>query len=128
MKEFITTHIESRNKIITDGWSGYSFIDDLQGYIREVHIHEASDFGYGVNSTSHIESIWSQLKSVIKNIYYIIPHQNFLLYLRETEWRIKNKDKNLEGKIKEFFSCWTLVYDMDTSDFISDNYLNELDN
>ena len=126
LKKFIITHIESGNKIITDGWAGYSFIDQLQGYTREVHIHGAADFGYGINSTSHIESIWSQLKAVIKSIYYIIPHQNFLFYLRDAEWRIKNKTKNLEEKIKEFFACWTLTYNMDPSDFISDNYLNEL--
>ena len=127
LKEFIITHIESVNKIITYGWTGYSFIVHLEGYTREVHINGASNFGYGINSTSNIESIWSQLKSVIKSIYYIIPHQNFLFYLREAEWRIKNKSKNFEEKIKEFFACWTLVYEMDASDFVSDNYLNGLD-
>ena len=127
LKEFIIAHMERGNKIITDGWAGYSFIDHLEGYTREVHIHGESDFRYGINSISHIESIWSQLKSGIKSIYYIIPHQNFLFYLREAEWRIKNKSKNLEEKIKELFACWTLVYEMDVSDFVSDNYLNELD-
>ena len=127
LKEFIMTHIERGNKLITDGWAGYSFIDDLPGYTREVHIHGASDFGYGVNSTSHVESIWSQLKAIIKSIYYIIPHKNFLFYLREAEWRIKNKRRTLDEKIKEFFACWAAVYEMDESDFTSDNYLNELD-
>ena len=126
LKTFIVFHIQKGNKLITDGWAGYSFIDEQQGYTREVHIHGASDFGFGVNSTSHIESIWSQLKSVIKNIYYIIPHQNFLLYLREAEWRIKNKSKSLGEKIKEFFDCWSVVYDIPDSDYISDNYLNEI--
>ena len=61
-----------------------------------------------------------------QKFYYIIPHQNLLLYLREAEWRIKNKGKILDEKIKEFFVCRDFVYDMAESVFISDNYLNEL--
>lgn len=71
LKTFITNYIEKGNKLITDGWNGYSFIDEMNGYSREVHIHGASDFGFGINSTSHIESIQSQLKATIKQIYYI---------------------------------------------------------
>ena len=29
LKEFITTYIERGNKLITNGWAGYSFIGDL---------------------------------------------------------------------------------------------------
>ena len=112
LKTFITNYIEKGNKLITDGWNGYLFIDEMNGYSREVHIHGASDFGLGINSTSHIESICSQLKATIKQIYYIIPHENFILYLREAEWRIKNKTKNLVEKIDEFFACWNLISEM----------------
>ncbi len=66
LKTFITNYIEKGNKLITDGWNGHSFIDEMNGYSREVHIHGASDFGFGINSTFHIESIWSQLKATIK--------------------------------------------------------------
>ena len=90
LKNFIERYIEKGNKLITDGWLGYTFIDNMDGYVREVHIHDASDLGFGINSMSHIESICSHLKA-IKEIYYIITHQNFMLYLNEVEWRIKNK-------------------------------------
>ena len=76
---------------------GYSFIDSMEGYTREVHIHSTHDFCFGINSTSHIENLWSQLKATIKNIYYIIPHINLFGYLRETEW--KDKNKNLIEKL-----------------------------
>ena len=48
-------------------------------------------------------------------------------YLREDELRIKNKSKTLESKIKEFFDCWAMINGMDDEDFMSDEYINELD-
>ena len=73
----------------------------MLGYIRDMHIHGGWDFGLGLNSASH--SIWNQLKANIKNVYYIIPFKNFGLFLREAEWRIKNKNKKIKKKISEFF-------------------------
>ena len=96
---------------------GYGFIDILDGYTRDIHIQGGQDFGFGVNSTSQIESIWSQLKSILKSIYYIIAHRNFPLYLREAEWRQKNKDKNTKDKIKSFFDCWNQICDIDEENF-----------
>ena len=127
LKTFITQYIDEGNKLITDGWSGYSFIDEMVGYQREIHIHGSSDFGYSVNSTSHIESLWSQLKAIIKNIYCIILHQNFIYYLREAEWRIKNKAKTIEEKISEFFKCWSVINEMEDYVFMNNEYLNQLD-
>ena len=105
---------------------GHSFKSSIPGYIREMHINEAGDFGLGSSSTSHIESLWSQLKALLKNLYYIIPHKNFILYLREAEWRIKNKDKNINAKIKEFFDYYYTISDMEASYFVCDYYLNEI--
>lgn len=48
LKIFIERYIEERNKLITDAWSGYSFIDNMEGYAREIHIHSNSDFGFGI--------------------------------------------------------------------------------
>ena len=103
MKNFINRYVEPGNTIVTDGWSGYDFLSNTDDYRHDRHVHGGGDFGYGLNSTSHIESIWEQLKACIKNIYYIIPNRNILLFLREAEFRIKNNDKNLESKIKQFF-------------------------
>ena len=57
-----------------------------------------------------------------------MPHQNFILFLREAEWRLKNRAKSLNQKINEFFENWNLVYDMPSENFISDYYLNEIEN
>ena len=122
----MTRYIKTENIIITDGWIGYSFISSIPGYIREMHIHGVGDFGLESSSTSQKESLWSQLKALLKNLYYIIPHKNFILYLREAEWRIKDKDKNINAKIKEFFDCYYTISDMEASDFVSDYYLNEV--
>ena len=96
----------------------------MTGYSRDIHIHGGGDFDLGVNSTSHIESIWSQMKAILKHIYYIIPHQNFILFLRETEWRLTNRNKRINEKINEFFENWNLIYDMTDGSFTSDYYLN----
>lgn len=45
-----------------------------------------------MDSTSHIEQLWHNIKSIIKSIYYIIPVKNFILFLREIEWR-RNQNK-----------------------------------
>ena len=82
-------YVESGNNIVCDGWFRYAFLDTLDGWmgIHEmciyVHIYEDGDFGLGLNSTSHIDSIWSQLKSILKYICYVIPHQIFDLFLSE---------------------------------------------
>ena len=54
LKTFITNYIKKGNKLIIHGWNRYSFIDEMNGYSREEHIHGASDFWFGINSTSHI--------------------------------------------------------------------------
>ena len=58
LKAFITKHVERGNHIVTDGWNGYDFLDaPNSGYLRSRHIHGGGVFGYGRDSTSHIESI-----------------------------------------------------------------------
>jgi len=89
-------------------------------YTHDIHIHGGGDFGYGLNSTSHIESIWGKIK--FKNIYYEITNQNLLLLIKEAEWRIKNRNKNNDGKIKEFFENFYVISGMDDDDF----YLEDL--
>lgn len=60
---FIAKLIPNGNKQVTDGWHGYDWVDrPNSGYTRYVHIHGHYDLGYFPESTSHIESIWAQLK------------------------------------------------------------------
>jgi len=51
------SYLEPGNTIITDGWSGYNFLDEMAEYTHDKHIHGGGDFGFGLNSTSHIEII-----------------------------------------------------------------------
>ena len=52
-------------------------------------------------------------------MYNAIPSYNFLLYLREAEFRIKNKLLSDDQKIKEFFECFTCI--KNTKDVIIEN-------
>ena len=58
LKSFIARYVEPGNTIVTDGWQGYDFLSNTDDYRHDRHVHGRGDFGYGLNSTSHIESIW----------------------------------------------------------------------
>ena len=123
MNLFIFNHIKNDNNIITDGWPAYSFLDDEDvPYTHEIFIHGPNgQFGFGPHSTSHIEGVWSLLKRQIKKLYSNIPHNNFLLFLREAELlyimsSLTNKEK--EDKLIEIFqylynSCDFDLYELD---------------
>ena len=109
-KEFITRYIPTGNNIVTDGLSAYDWIDRANsGYTRFEHIHGRNDFGHGIESTSHVESIWGQLKNAIKSTYYIIPNLNFLYYLREEEWKLKVKNLSFQDKLNDFMEMYCLL-------------------
>ena len=57
LKNFITCNVEPGNTIVNDGWSGYDFLSNNEDFIHDIHLHGGGYFGYGLNSTSHIESI-----------------------------------------------------------------------
>lgn len=81
LSKFITTFVPKGNYIISDGWQGYQWLDNiLSGYRHIKHIHNHGIFGFGLESSSHIESIWNSLKLKIKSIYKTIPQKNFLFF------------------------------------------------
>ena len=80
---------------------------------------------FHLSHRKYLESIESNFKAYI---YYIIPYNTFILFLREAEWLVKNRDKSLNQKIKEFFENCNLIYDMPSEIFISGYYLNEIEN
>ena len=84
MKNFLLKFIDGGNTIITDGWQGYNFISNFNDYAHQVYNHWAGDFGKGIHSISHIESLWNSLKNKLKNTYHIIPSKYFISLLRET--------------------------------------------
>ena len=116
---------------MTDGWSGYSFLDnaDFSVWEHETHNHGAGDFGFETHSTSHIENLWSNLKYQIKSIYNKIPNKNFIYFLRESEFRLLlSKKKSNEDKLKFFQKCVKIVYELNEFDFYSDEEIYSFDN
>lgn len=131
IKKFLLKFIDSNNRIISDGWTGYNFIRNFNGYSHEVHNHGA-DFGEGLHTTSQIESLWSALKSQIKNAYHVIPGKYFISFLREAEWKIKNKNKSYDSFIQEFFDCYEYINNLsdiilEDNSFLSDDELDDID-
>ena len=100
LKIFINNHINKNSNIITDGWSGYDFLDtDDTEYDHEVHVHGyGGNFGFGQHSTSYIEGIWGTVKSYITRIYNKIPDLNFILFLREADLSYRLRDKAILKK------------------------------
>ena len=102
LKKIVAKHAKVGNIIVTDQWAGYIWINHPNsGYIHSVHNHGHGDFGRGLESTSNIEQLWAHLKGIIKNIFYIIPHKQFILFLREAEFRRNIKDFNFREKWTE---------------------------
>lgn len=79
-------------------------------HILYITIH--SNFGYGLDSTNHIESLWSSLKALIKSIYTVIPKDNFSLFFLEAELRRNIKKFNNNNIIKEYDEITKYVYDV----------------
>ena len=44
------------------------------------------DFGYGSESTSHIKSVWRDLKCLLNKFYNAVKPEHFIYFLKEIEW------------------------------------------
>ena len=123
-KRFIYNHIKPNNTIITDGWLSYNFLTrNDSNYVHEVH---SGNFGFGVHSTSIIEGAWGTLKGILKRIYGYIPADNFILFLREAEFRFilsKVSHKEKESKIIDMLSYLydTVEYELYDNEELMDN-------
>ena len=101
MKRLIERLVPKGNRIVTDNAACYNFLNRFDsGYNHSIHTHGHGDFGEGLDSSSHIEQLWQYLKQLIKEVYKIIPMNNFVLFLREAEWR-RNYSKFDSNKISE---------------------------
>lgn len=127
-KIFIFNHIKPNNTIITDGWPSYNFLNNNDSnYVHEVHAHGPNgNFGFGAHSTSIIEGAWGTIKSIIKRIYGYIPADNFILFLREVEFRFilsKLSPQEKEEKIIEMFKYLydTVEYELYDNEDLMDN-------
>ena len=79
-KKVIASHIPPGNIIITEVAGCYNWSNSHRsGYIHHVHNHGRGDFCAYIDSTSHIEQLWHNLKAIIKKIYYFIG-KKFCIY------------------------------------------------
>lgn len=113
-----------------DGWASYRFLNNNNDYIHEIHVHGPNgNFGLDAHSASHIEGVWGTLKQKITKIYGKIPDDNFILFLREAEFRYilaKLDKKDKEEKNRDVFqylynSTSYELYDLEEL-FSNDNY------
>ena len=113
IQKFICCNLKKGNNIITDGFVSYNFLDRINsGYTHIKHIHGGGNFGFGCESTSHIESIWSQLKEKKKKNILYYTWKIILHFVREAEFKLKLKAKSGSEKIREFFSCYKFLNDV----------------
>ena len=92
----------------------YNFVsrpDSL--YSLSIHNHGFGDLGFDLDSTSHIEQSWSQLKTIIKQIYNIILLEKYFLFIREAEFRLTRINLNNIGKVKEFIDIIFYIKNID---------------
>ena len=95
---------------MTDGWRGYLWLDSINSdFIHLTYIHASNAFGEGIQSTSHVESLWVEIKNEIKYTYKMIPSTNLLYFIKEAEWKIKTKSLNYGDKLDDFFDMYNLV-------------------
>ena len=112
MKKIISKYIEQGNIIISDPWPAYNFLDDANSDYRHItHNHSIGSFGVGSNSSAYIENSWANLKDKIKKLYYNIQNSNFILFLKESEWRRNNIYKSKSEKIKDIIDIFKYVND-----------------
>ena len=116
LKKFIIKYIEEGNSIITDGCSGYNFLKNNPSYYHITHIHGGGDFGLGIQSTSHIESLWAIIKSKIKSTYKVIPNSNIMKFIKEAEFKYCLKDKFYEERIVTLFESFKLIQNVSDVD------------
>jgi hypothetical protein len=121
IKKIIGLHIPKGNTIITEGAMYYRWSDDPSSvYTHSMYNHQQGNFGQGIDSTSHVEQLWAHLKHIIKSIYYVIPTEYFVLFLREYEFRRNNiENKNI---INDFEEIYEYIYDLYQTDFYEIDY------
>ena len=131
LEKIIRYHISIGNNIITDGWGAYNWMNAANsGFNRIIHIHGHHDFGHGDESTSHIESVWSDLKRLLSRAYVAVKSENFIYFLKECEWRKKNSHLNFNDKIRNLQEIFihismTVENDLFTKDELEDFDKNE---
>jgi transposase-like protein len=83
---------KSKSNIYTDKWKSYDGLV-LSG-CKHHRINHSKEFARGYHHINGIESFWSYVKRQMRK-HNGIPKNKFLLYLKESEFRFNNRNKNL---------------------------------
>ena len=92
---FITENIESGSNLLTDGWNGYSGIEE-KGYNREIHIQ--SDESDDENLLPHIHTIVSLVKRWLLGTHQgAVEEKHLQAYLDEYVFRFNRRKSAQRG-------------------------------
>ena len=90
----IRGHVSIDSIIHTDGWRGYNGLVDV-GFAKHFRVrHGENEFAKDNQHINGIESFWSYAKRRLVK-FNGVPRSNFLLHLKETEFRFNHRKKNL---------------------------------
>jgi len=90
----IRGHVSIDSIIHTDGWRGYNGLVDV-GFAKHFRVrHGENEFAKNNQHINGIESFWSYAKRRLVK-FNGVPRSNFLLHLKETEFRFNHRNKNL---------------------------------
>ena len=56
----------------------------------------------GIDTTSKVEGLWGDIKSIIKKIYVSIPSVYLIYFIKESEFRREIRNLSWLEKLKEF--------------------------
>lgn len=90
--------------VYSDCWRGYNALDTSE--FKHYRINHSKLFADKKNHINGIENFWNQAKRNMRK-FNGIPKENFVLFLKECEWRFnnpkpKNQLKQLKQWVKEF--------------------------
>lgn len=97
----IKGQILANSTVYTDGWSSYDSLV-LNGYKHHRIYHSENEFARGKNHVNGIESFWSYTKRRLAK-FNGIKKDNFVLHLKESEYRWNHKRQSLYHILLENF-------------------------
>ena len=97
----IKGQIIEKSTVYTDGWKSYDGLV-LNGYHHYRFFHHENEFARGKNHVNGIESFWSFTKRRLSK-FNGIKKENFLVHLKESEYRWNYRGQNLYHNLLQKF-------------------------
>ena len=93
LEPLILKHAElAKSTVYSDKWAAYDGLVDYGAKAHHRINHGADEFAHGKNHINGIESFWAYAKLRLSK-FKGIKRQNFILHLKECEFRFNNRDK-----------------------------------